>query len=201
MAETVAHARTDDATATAALGAAVGDLLHPGDVVVLGGELGAGKTVFAAGVGAALDVDDTVVSPTFTIVHELHGRHRLAHADLYRVPDTADLDGTGIDEYLPATAGAAAADAADAGAEPWIVLVEWGEFAGDRLGPDRLDVRIDYGAVTEAPGTRRFTFTAHGDAWSGRVAALRGALAPWREAPVPSSDAATARAADDGGVA
>lgn len=188
MTETVTQARTDDAAATAALGAAVGRLLHPGDVVVLGGELGAGKTVFAAGVGAALDVDDTVVSPTFTIVHELHGRHRLAHADLYRVPDAADLEGTGIEEYLPTTADTAAEGARDAAPEPWIVLVEWGGFAGDRLGPDRLDVRIDYGTVTEAPGTRRFTLTAHGDAWSGRVAALRDVLAPWREAP-----------ADDGG--
>ena len=195
MAETVTHARTDDPAATAALGAAVGRLLRPGDVVVLGGELGAGKTAFAAGVGAALDVDDTVVSPTFTIVHELHGRHRLAHADLYRVPDAADFDGTGIEEYLPTSAGTAGADAPAGAPEPWIVLVEWGGFAGDRLGPDRLDVRIDYGSVSEAPGTRRFTLTAHGDAWSGRVAALRDATAPWRDAPVPPAE----DAADDGG--
>jgi tRNA threonylcarbamoyladenosine biosynthesis protein TsaE len=175
VAELVGRARTDGAAATAALGAAVGGVLRPGDVVVLGGELGAGKTAFARGVGDALDVDDTVVSPTFTIVHELHGRHRVAHADLYRVPDPDDLDGTGIEDYLPSTRPVGRPDTGDA----WIVLVEWGEYAGDRLGAERLEVRIDYGDVCEPDDTRTFTVTAFGDAWSGRLTVLRDALAPW----------------------
>ncbi len=81
---------------TRALGEQLGrDVLVPGDVVVLSGELGAGKTALAQGVGRGLEVDGPVVSPTFTLVREYKGRHPLCHVDLYRLEWVQELHDLG----------------------------------------------------------------------------------------------------------
>ena len=120
--------RMADAQATALLGEALGRALQPGDVVILTGDLGAGKTCLTGGVCAGLGDGSHVTSPTFTImaVHD-QGRIPLYHFDLYRLEDASQLDDTGIFDVLD-----------DDGA----CLIEWGEAYADELGEDRLDVTI-----------------------------------------------------------
>ena len=84
---------------TRALGEALGRVLQEGDFVGLVGDLGAGKTELARGIARGVGIrEEDVTSPTFSIVHQHHGRIALTHADLYRVTGPADLDGTGFHE-------------------------------------------------------------------------------------------------------
>ncbi len=84
--------------------------LRPGDVLLLCGDLGAGKTCFVQGLAEGLGYDGNVTSPTFSLIQTYAGRIPLAHADLYRLEDEAEARGTGLEEYLEA---------------PWICAVEW----------------------------------------------------------------------------
>jgi tRNA threonylcarbamoyladenosine biosynthesis protein TsaE len=116
-------------------GARLARELEPGTVLLLSGDLGAGKTAFVKGLAAGLGIDpDEVTSPTFTLVHEYRGgRLPLVHVDLYRL-EKADLDDVGLDPDL-ASAG--------------VVAVEWSE----RLTRDLLEaIRI---RIQDAGGDRR----------------------------------------------
>ena len=107
--------------------------LRPGDLVLLIGDLGLGKTVFARGIADGLGTDPAEVSsPTFTLVQEYGGgRVPLFHADLYRLAQAAEAEELGLDELL------------DAGA---VVVVEWGERLPERLRRGALTVRfVDVG--------------------------------------------------------
>src|ERR671929_1848593 len=116
---------------TRALGEQLGrDVLVAGDVVVLTGELGSGKTALAQGIGRGLDVDGPVVSPTFTLVREYEGRVRLCHVDIYRLERMQEIHDLGIEEQL----------------EESVTLIEWGEVAATALPADRLEIRITAGA-------------------------------------------------------
>jgi tRNA threonylcarbamoyladenosine biosynthesis protein TsaE len=107
------------------LGARLGELLAAGDVLVLSGTLGAGKTVFAQGVAVGLGVDDPVTSPTFTLVHEHQGRLPFYHVDLYRIEGDAEAAGLGLEDYAYGDG---------------VTLVEWGERASRLLPPERLEI-------------------------------------------------------------
>jgi tRNA threonylcarbamoyladenosine biosynthesis protein TsaE len=107
---------------TAGLGAKLGANAFEGTVIVLHGELGAGKTTFTQGIGAGLGIAE-VTSPTFVLVAEHAGRLRLYHVDLYRLGDTDDLADLALDEVIGLTG---------------VVVVEWperylGEWPADRL--------------------------------------------------------------------
>ncbi len=130
---------------TRALGREVGRCLQLGDVVAVAGTLGAGKTVFAQGVGDGLDLRESVRSPTYTVVAtHRDGRLPLLHVDLYRLRGDADLVSIDWDGLFD---------------DPAIVIVEWPERAGDRLPRDHLRVRLDDGG-----GNRRtIVLTAHGE--------------------------------------
>lgn len=113
---------------TAQVAAALASRLSPGSVLLLSGDLGAGKTAFVRGLAQGLGVSpDEVTSPTFTLVHEyLGGRLPLQHVDLYRL-DQAELETLGLDERL---------------AEAGVVAVEWPERLR-RRPPGAIDVEID----------------------------------------------------------
>ncbi len=145
--------------ATAAVGAAVAQLLVPGDVVVLSGPLGAGKTRFVQGLAAGLDVPGRVTSPTFVLVRRHAGRIPLVHVDAYRLEDAADLV-TLDDDVL---------------ADDLVTCIEWGGNVADALPAQRLDVAIAVdGDVGDAP--RTLTFVARGGAWEARASALHAAF-------------------------
>jgi tRNA threonylcarbamoyladenosine biosynthesis protein TsaE len=96
----VVKAETDSAAATEAAGAELAGRLAPGDVVLVSGELGAGKTTFVRGACRALGVEGPVTSPTFTIGQVYAGRVEVAHLDLYRLETLAGEDPALIDDYL-----------------------------------------------------------------------------------------------------
>jgi tRNA threonylcarbamoyladenosine biosynthesis protein TsaE len=111
--------RSHGVEGTHALGSLLGRLLEAGDIVLLSGTLGAGKTVFTQGIGAGLGVAATINSPTFTLLKEYAGRLPLYHFDLYRIEDPEELFALGFEEYF--------------GGEG-VAVVEWaerGEPAGD----------------------------------------------------------------------
>jgi tRNA threonylcarbamoyladenosine biosynthesis protein TsaE len=110
---------------TEAAGAELGGRLAPGDVVLVTGELGSGKTTFVRGAARALGVEVPVTSPTFTIGHVLPGRREVAHVDLYRLRSLAGEDPALLDDYLTPER---------------VAFVEWPEAAGPRL--DRVAARV-----------------------------------------------------------
>jgi tRNA threonylcarbamoyladenosine biosynthesis protein TsaE len=111
--------------ATEARGAPVAASLEPGDVVLVRGELGSGKTTFVRGACRALDVEGPVTSPTFTIGHRYEGRVPVAHLDLYRLEDLGSEDPALLDDYL---------------APDTIAFVEWPEIAEHAPLPDGVEV-------------------------------------------------------------
>ena len=127
---------------TRAVGRRLASLLRAGDVVLLAGDVGAGKTVFAGGVGEGLGVDDPVVSPTFVIVRHYRGLIPLTHADVYRLGSSAEV------EDLDLTV-----EAADG-----VLLVEWGDAVEQAFGDDVLIIRF---SVDES-GTRTLRLIPRG---------------------------------------
>jgi tRNA threonylcarbamoyl adenosine modification protein YjeE len=116
-----------DMAATQNLGAAIGERLSRGDTVLLQGDLGSGKTTLARAILKALGVEETVPSPTFTLVQAYRtARLTVSHYDLYRLKRAAELDELGLDEAL----------------EDGAALIEWPERAEGRLPDDALTVRL-----------------------------------------------------------
>ncbi len=144
---------TASADATRELGRMLGELAQPGTVVLLSGELGAGKTVFAQGVGAGLSTPGVVNSPTFVLVNEhLGGRLPLLHADLYRLSEWSEVEELAVHEV----------------ALDGVLLVEWPERAPGMLPADRIVLQIESGLD---PNQRSLLWSAVGPCAS---AVLRG---------------------------
>ena len=150
----VERARTRSTDETLELAGTVGELLRPGDVVALVGDLGAGKTVFARGVARALGVTEPVLSPSFTIVREYDGRTPLVHVDVYRIDTVQELHDLGFEELVRDDA---------------VTLVEWGDMIDGLLPADRLDVRLTPGTTDDE---RVIEIEGHGRTWRARAAEL-----------------------------
>ena len=165
--------KVDDLSGTHAVAAAIAGVARAGDVIVLAGEMGAGKTAFAQGFGRALGVTEPITSPTFTLVHSYPLTHRLTlhHADIYRLERTSDIDDLALPELASFNG---------------IVLVEWGDVAGSAFG-DHLEVRLNHiddldhddndddGSEQPASedefaddGSREIELRAVGSSWAGR---------------------------------
>ncbi|MBU0514851.1 MAG: tRNA (adenosine(37)-N6)-threonylcarbamoyltransferase complex ATPase subunit type 1 TsaE [Proteobacteria bacterium] len=115
--------------ATRALGRYLGERARPGDVVLLEGELGAGKTVLAKGVAEGLGLDEAVVtSPTFTIINEYPARLTMYHVDLYRLNEDSDFEAEGVLDVLGADG---------------LAVVEWAERLGDARPAGALTIRLE----------------------------------------------------------
>ena len=136
---------------THALGRELAGVLRPGDLVVLVGPLGAGKTALTQGIGAGLGVREPVTSPTFVIarVHR-DGRVPLVHVDAYRLGGMADVD----DLDLDASTGEA------------VTVVEWGQGLVEHLADEHLEVRLDRGD----DDVRTARLVPHGPGWAERIA-------------------------------
>ncbi len=149
----LAERKVPDAAAMRELGCEIAALLRPGDLVVLSGELGAGKTTFTQGIGAGLDVRGGVTSPTFVIarVHPSRsGGPDLVHVDAYRVGSALEVDDLDLD---------AAVDEA-------VTVVEWGEGKVEGLTADRLEVRIVRALGDEDDETRAVRVVGVGPRWT-----------------------------------
>jgi tRNA threonylcarbamoyladenosine biosynthesis protein TsaE len=142
---------------TRELGRRLAGTLRAGDLVILSGPLGAGKTVLAQGIGAGLGVEGEVTSPTFVIarVHR-GGRVPLVHADAYRLGAVADPLAEVDDLDL------------DASVEESVTLVEWGEGLVERLADAHLEVRVD----RLADDSREVHLVPHGGDWASRLTEL-----------------------------
>jgi tRNA threonylcarbamoyladenosine biosynthesis protein TsaE len=155
----VISTRTRSPEATRAVGAALAELVVPGDVLLLVGGLGAGKTTLVQGVARGLGFTGEVTSPTFTLCHTYAGRLELVHADLWRLETVAEILDLGLEEELER--GAA-------------VVAEWGEAALPLLGDRALEVHLDAGD-DEEESVREIALEPHGP-WIERVAALEAAV-------------------------
>lgn len=154
-------AATTAVTQTRELAAAIAELARPGDLVLLVGDLGAGKTAFAQGFGAALGIDEAITSPTFTLARQYEGRLVLNHIDVYRLEQLEETLSLGLQELLDGQS---------------VTLVEWGDMILPALPPDYLEVRLSYGAEDD---DRLVELRPVGGRWSARSRALVAALAPW----------------------
>jgi tRNA threonylcarbamoyladenosine biosynthesis protein TsaE len=150
--------RTDSPEATRAVAAALGELLVAGDVVLLVGDLGVGKTAFTQGLARGLGVDEPVTSPTFTIVQEYAGRLPLAHVDVYRLDRVQDLYDLGFDEMVDGDG---------------VTVVEWGDLVEQTVPAEHVVVRIDPGA---AESERVLELSFHGPSWRARQSDVEQAL-------------------------
>jgi len=148
---TLQHTRT--------LGRIIGEQARPGQIVLLIGGLGAGKTTITQAIGRGLDVDERyyITSPTFSILHEYPGRIPLYHMDFYRIIDEAELADLGIEEYFYGNG---------------LCVVEWPERLGSLTPDNRLEIRID---IT-GESSRTATLAQQGSGWESMLAAVADRL-------------------------
>ena len=135
---------------TQALGRALAGVLQPGDLVVLVGPLGAGKTALTQGIGAGLGVREPVTSPTF-VISRVHrgGRVPLVHVDAYRLGSVADVDDLDL----------------DASTEESVTVVEWGQGLVEQLADEHLEVQLE----REDDDVRTAVLVPHGPSWQQRL--------------------------------
>ena len=131
------------------LGAQIGKQLKPGDLVLLSGPLGAGKTALTQGIGQALGIQN-VTSPTFVISRIHQGKIPLVHVDAYRLQgdSTAIFDDLDLESYLPTS----------------VTVVEWGEGLATRLADQYLEIQIEFGANDDQ---RLVSIISHGPRFAG----------------------------------
>jgi tRNA threonylcarbamoyladenosine biosynthesis protein TsaE len=143
-----------DPDAMRALGERIAGALKAGDLILVGGELGAGKTTFTQGVGSGLGVRGPVTSPTFVIarIHpSLSGGPPLVHVDAYRLNGWDELEDLDLEATL----------------DQAVTVVEWGEGLAEGLGLDRLEVHIHRSSGVDSGEVRDVRITPIGDRWAG----------------------------------
>ncbi|MDA8374179.1 MAG: tRNA (adenosine(37)-N6)-threonylcarbamoyltransferase complex ATPase subunit type 1 TsaE [Actinomycetota bacterium] len=146
------EAVSDSEERTEELGEALGSVLAAGDVVLLIGDLGAGKTAFTRGIARGLGITGRVTSPTFVIVRQYQGRLPLVHADLYRLEE----------------GDAFAIDMLELGEAGYVTVIEWGDrSAGIFAVHDPLAVSVE----VDRAQRRTIAFSGSADRWGGRLAA------------------------------
>jgi tRNA threonylcarbamoyladenosine biosynthesis protein TsaE len=133
---------TIEPSETSQLASNLAELLQPGDVICLEGDLGAGKTTFTKGLAKGLDIKKTVNSPTFTIIKEYKGRLPLYHMDVYRVADA--YEDLGFDEYFEGDG---------------VTVVEWAHLIEDQLPAQLLTIYLYHGG----PEKRKIVFVPKGE--------------------------------------
>lgn len=154
---------------TQAIAAEVARVVQAGDLIVLGGDLGAGKTTWMQGFGAALGVEDPITSPTFVLMRTYEGRSLpIVHMDVYRLEHLQEAVDLGLAEIL------------DDGA---VAVVEWGDLVAAVLPADFLEVLIEqvHDDADAPDDDRRLALRAVGSRWSARMRALGESLAPWAD--------------------
>ena len=156
------EARTKAVDETRDLAAALAELTRPGDLLLLAGDLGAGKTAFAQGFGRGLGVEELITSPTFTLAREYKGRRLLLHhLDVYRMEHMAEVFDVDLPDLLDGEA---------------VVLIEWGDAIVPAVPADFLEIRITLG---DGDDDRVLELRTVGPRWSARTKALATTISPW----------------------
>lgn len=150
---------------TQALAAALAELTHEGDLYVLVGDLGAGKTAFVQGLGRALGIGEHITSPTFTLAREYAGRLPMHHLDVYRIEQLEEVRDLALPELLDGRA---------------VTCIEWGDNIAPALPNDYLEISFDYG---EADDDRFVRLRCVGPRWSARSGSVCQVLGPWLSRP------------------
>ncbi len=133
-------------------GRILGKYSHQGDVILLAGTLGAGKTTLTQFIAKGLDVpaESYVTSPSFSLMNQYFGRIPLYHMDCYRLEGEDDVEGSGLIDYIVADG---------------LTVIEWPDRLGSLVPPDRLDIKIRCGGGEE----RYLSLVAHGEGWLKRL--------------------------------
>ena len=152
--------RTDSPEATTEFGRALGERLLPGDVILLQGDLGAGKSVLARGLARGLGITQAMPSPTFTLMQPYRGRVPFYHFDLYRLDDPEQFYEAGLDEFIGGDGAA---------------VVEWPDCADLRPEP-RMDISL--ARCEDSDDARLITLTLVG--LEGRREEIEQSLSQWR---------------------
>ncbi len=156
-------AQTSAVEQTKAIAAAIAGMCRAGDLIVLVGDLGAGKTAFCQGFGEALGVTSPITSPTFTLAQEYEGRLTMHHLDVYRIEQLEEVRDLAIPELLDGDA---------------VTLIEWGDTIIPALPNDFLEVRLTYG---DGDDDRTVAMRCVGPGWSSRSAGLQNAIRAWMD--------------------
>ncbi|HBX76106.1 MAG TPA: tRNA (adenosine(37)-N6)-threonylcarbamoyltransferase complex ATPase subunit type 1 TsaE [Acidimicrobiaceae bacterium] len=154
---------TRSVEATLQLASSLAEVVVPGDVILLTGELGAGKTAFTQGFGRGLGVTEPITSPTFTLVHEYEGRIPIFHLDVYRLKHLDEALDLALPEMIDGDA---------------VTVIEWGDVISTILPPQYLQISFHHG---DSDDDRYIDFDLIGGGWVTRERALSACLTPWIE--------------------
>jgi tRNA threonylcarbamoyladenosine biosynthesis protein TsaE len=159
------RARTSSSSDTREFAAALSSCVRPRDLMVLVGEIGAGKTTFAQGFGAGLGVDEPITSPTFVLMRTYGARLPFHHVDIYRLDHLQEVIDIGLVELLD---------------EGGVALMEWGDLADPVLPRDYLEIHLELGSEDEV---REVELRPIGPDWVGREGELVERLGKWTVKP------------------
>lgn len=157
MAPRVLTVTTRSVEETRIIGASLAPMLLPGDVISLSGDLGAGKTALVQGIAAASGVEERVTSPSFTIVHEYHGRYPFIHLDVYRLNSFQEVIDLGFEEFLDPQS---------------VVLIEWGDAIAPLLPRRHLEIELRSPNGAD-PDERFIVFRPRGQEWIRKIQEMR----------------------------
>ncbi len=136
----------------------VAECVQPGDLILLVGDLGAGKTAFTQGFGKALGVHEVITSPTFTLAREYQGTMQIHHLDVYRIDQIEEVRDLALPELFEGNS---------------VTLIEWGDQIISALPKDHLEISLEY---ADADNDRFITIRANGSEWNSRVNELKNSL-------------------------
>ncbi len=139
---------------TQGIGERLGEIARPGDIYILTGKLGAGKTCLTQGIARGLGINEYTMSPSFVLIRELKGRLPLYHIDLYRLDKIEEIAELGLDDYLYGHG---------------VTVIEWGEKAGQIIPEESLRIEISYVSDSE----RRLKFKANGQRYREIISEIK----------------------------